>query len=716
MLKNFKFTIVRKINLGFSLIITAVLINSFIIFITLNKNISINNKINSENIPSLEILEKFKQTIVESKMFITNWIFVQSPNDTPDKQSLRELHSKRYVDIKNNIIKISLKWDEQDKNDLHAIINTSDSLFATQKNVMSYLNSFESYDDAMIIFEVRPLIDKEGAINIETAKILLGLNKIIEKQKQSATLDNTEMNNALSRFRIYIVIVTLFIIIGGLILQYITVSSIKKPINNLNKIIKSVGFGNLNQNIEIKGNDEITDMSMSLSQLIGGLKETSEFALQIGSGNLNAEFKPLSNEDILGNALLKMRDSLKQVADDDKKRNWATEGMARIGEILRKHNDNETLLYDNTVAFIVNYLEANQGGLFIMNDNDENEEPYVMLVSAYAYNKKKYLIKRIEIGEGLVGQCVQENDTIFITDVPDNYIEITSGLGHANPRSILIVPLKINDQTFGVIEIASFKVFEKHHIEFVEKLAESIASTISNVKVNIRTKLLLEQSQQHSENLKAQEEEMRQNMEELAATQEEMRRKSAELESTFKAIDATIGAIEYSVEGIIISANDYILRIFEITDSEIIGKKHIDLIGNTIPNINEYNKMWNDIANGVVVKREQQYKLWNGKNIWLQETYNPSRDEYNNIIKIFAGLIDITESKELIRTSQHTNEELKAQEEEMRQNLEELATTQEEMERVHNEQIEKDSEIKKKYEAELLKLQEMLTQKSINEN
>jgi GAF domain-containing protein len=130
---------------------------------------------------------------------------------------------------------------------------------------------------------------------------------------------------------------------------------------------------------------------------------------------------------------------------------------------------------------------------------------------------------------GLAGQAWQEGDSIYLTDVPQNYIKITSGLGDANPSCVLITPLKVNDQVFGVVELASFNILKDFEVEFVKKIAESIASTISSVKVNARTQRLLEESQEMTEQMRAQEEEMRQNMEELQATQEEMARKEKDM-------------------------------------------------------------------------------------------------------------------------------------------------------------------------------------------
>src|SRR5690606_14633249 len=126
------------------------------------------------------------------------------------------------------------------------------------------------------------------------------------------------------------------------------------------------------------------------------------------------------------------------------------------------------------------------------------------------------------------GTVWQEGELTYLTDIPEDYVQITSGLGKANPRSILVVPLKLNEDVLGVIEIASFKEYEAYQIEFIKKLSENVASTISTSKINRRTKILLEQTQQQAEEMRAQEEEMRQNMEELSATQEEMKRKEQE--------------------------------------------------------------------------------------------------------------------------------------------------------------------------------------------
>ena len=267
-----------------------------------------------------------------------------------------------------------------------------------------------------------------------------------------------------------------------------------------------------------------------LQQQARSVTSLSGFIEAISAGNYSAELKLDDDGANLGNTLLTMRDKLKANAEDDRKRNWSTSGLAQVGEILRVSTASIGDLYDSIIKFVVKYTKSNQGGLFILNEENESEK-FLELVACYAFERKKYLTKQISLGEGLVGQCFLEGEKIYLLEVPSEYITITSGLGGAAPNALLLVPLKVNEKIFGVLELATFGKYEDHEIELVEKLTESIASTISSVRVSESTRILLEKTQQQAEEMRAQEEEMRQNMEELEATQEEMRRKEKHIQN-----------------------------------------------------------------------------------------------------------------------------------------------------------------------------------------
>jgi GAF domain-containing protein len=255
-----------------------------------------------------------------------------------------------------------------------------------------------------------------------------------------------------------------------------------------------------------------------------GLKN---FVNEIASGNFNYNFSFDTSHDGLATTLVSMKEKLQRSFEEDQQRNWAANGLAEIAGILRSNTKNYKELYNNIIRFVVKYTKSNQGNLFIINSN--NREKYLELVSCYAYDRQKYLTKTIEIGQGLVGQAVLEKRSVHITKIPQDYLRITSGLGEANPRALLIVPLKSNDEIFGVLELASFDTFQPYQISFIEKLGESIASSIASIRIAEQTERLLSESLQNTEELRSKEEEMRQGMEELQAIQEEMIRKEKTL-------------------------------------------------------------------------------------------------------------------------------------------------------------------------------------------
>jgi len=219
-----------------------------------------------------------------------------------------------------------------------------------------------------------------------------------------------------------------------------------------------------------------------------------------------------------------MQAKLRAINEEEQKRKWANEGLAKFVEIIRSGESNVSALGDNIIKALVTYTGATQGGLYVWND-DHADDQYLELVSAYAFNRKKFEERKIKAGEGLLGQAYLEQQTTHLTEIPPDYFRIVSGLGEMEPYAILIAPLISDGKIYGLVELASLKKFEDHEIAFVEKLGETLASTLSSVKTNERNRKLLQDFQEQTESMRSQEEEMRQNMEELTATQEEMGRK-----------------------------------------------------------------------------------------------------------------------------------------------------------------------------------------------
>lgn len=374
------------------------------------------------------------------------------------------------------------------------------------------------------------------------------------------------------------------------------------------------------------------------------------FVQKLKEGDIDVEYIP-EETDVLGKAIVNLRNTLKETKQeealrrkDDEQRNWSAEGLAKFAEILRTEKEDIEELSYSIISSLVKYINANQGGFYLLDDTDAGDK-FFNLTACYAYERRKYADKKIGWGEGLVGACALEKQTTHLTKVPDSYLKITSGLGGTNPKSIILVPLKVNDEVHGIIEIASFQPFEKHVVDFVEKVAESIASTISSVKINIRTAKLLRESQEQAETLQAQEEQMRQNMEELQATQEEATRQSEKFVSFTNSVNHTLIRAEYDVKGILLYANTRFLNKLEYSSNSEVEGKHISMFVNK-KDREWFDDIWETLSTGGHhFEGDMKHVTKNGKDLWTIATYTCVRNANGGVEKVLFLAIDTTEQK-----------------------------------------------------------------------
>jgi PAS domain S-box-containing protein len=264
--------------------------------------------------------------------------------------------------------------------------------------------------------------------------------------------------------------------------------------------------------------EELGKKEQQLGRVAAALKKIQDGNLDDETiGHLGGEAKT---------AIIDLQANLLAIKQQEARQTWIVTGIAKMGEIRKSNSSLEDYAYQIT-STLVKYLEANQGAFYRLMP----EENALELLASYAYGKRKFTDNKVtvDVGTGLLGQSVIERDLIFMTQVPSDYVKITSGLGEATPRCISIAPLIFREQVYGVIELASFQVLDKHHLQFIKEISESVAGELADIIRQDNTAKLLQQSQQQSQELKAQEEELRQNMEEMQATQEEMKRKEKTL-------------------------------------------------------------------------------------------------------------------------------------------------------------------------------------------
>jgi len=326
-----------------------------------------------------------------------------------------------------------------------------------------------------------------------------------------------------------------------------------------------------------------------------------------------------------------MRNNLIENEKRDNERNWIVRGVAEISELLRLHDSLDTL-GDDVIRFILEKIGAIQGAFYAVND-EAGSEPIIEMRASYAYGRKKYLQTKFRFAEGLVGQAAIEKDTVLRTEIPDDYLTITSGiLGEQRPTCILIVPLITNEEVYGVLEFAALKRFDPSQVKFVEELSLILARTIFNIRVNERTRRLLEESQAMSNELKEKQEVLRQNAEEMQATQEELERTNRELEHQVEEVNRTQKRMQLLLENasevITIYEEDETIRYISPSVETILGYGQKELIGRS--DLNNVHPEHREIYDGLFRKMKEnpdekvtvqfEYKTKDGHYIWIEAT------------------------------------------------------------------------------------------------
>lgn len=437
------------------------------------------------------------------------------------------------------------------------------------------------------------------------------------------------------------VVIVLFV---SAVILYRFSAQISKQLTRLKDAVDRLSKGELVEIKTARQQNEMGQMTESLRGLVAGMKETARFAAEVGQGNLGSNFQVLSDRDELGHALLNMRSNLQTVQVEEQKRNWANVGLAQFSELLRKHQHDTQELCNQVIARLVKYVSANQGMMYLVKDEDGGDS-YLELMATYAWDRKKFVSHRINPGAGLAGQCWLEKQTLYLTEVPKDFVKITSGLGQALPGCVAIVPLKTNDEVLGIVEIASFQKLEPYQLTFLEQLGESIAATLASVRANEKTKHLLQQAQQQAEELKSQEEEMRQNMEELTATQEEISRRNLENNALLTAVDSSLAVVEFDAQARVLKANQNFLSLMEYSMHEVQGEHHRLFVNEEAANSEAYRTFWKKLLQGEASVGEFMRKTKKGKTVWIRGTYSPQFDNEGRVTKVIKVAYDITAYK-----------------------------------------------------------------------
>jgi HAMP domain-containing protein/CheY-like chemotaxis protein/signal transduction histidine kinase len=278
--------------------------------------------------------------------------------------------------------------------------------------------------------------------------------------------------------------------------------------------------------------DNVNAMANSLT---GQVRAITDVAIAVTTGDLTRSItvEAKGELDELKRNINQMISNLKETTERNQEQDWLKTNLAKFSRMMQGQKDLEAVSR-LIMSELTPLVGANHGAFFLM--DQETNAPLLKLIASYAYKARKQVSNRFRLGEGIVGQSALEKKPILLTGVPDDYITISSGLGEAPPRNIVVLPVLFEGEVKAVIELASFMPFSQIHQLFLDQLTESVGVVINMISANMRTEELLEQSQNLTQELQSQSQE-------LQSQQEELRRTNAELEAQARTLKASEEAL-----------------------------------------------------------------------------------------------------------------------------------------------------------------------------
>ncbi|WP_376959801.1 HAMP domain-containing protein [Azospirillum sp. A26] len=293
--------------------------------------------------------------------------------------------------------------------------------------------------------------------------------------------------------------------------------------------------------------DSTENVNQLAANLTTQVRAIAEVATAVTKGDLTRSItveamgEVAALKDNINEMIRNLRDTTLKNAEQD----WLKTNLAKFTRMLQGERDLVTV--SNMILSEIAPLVNAQHGVFYVATRDR-DEPLLELVASYALKERKNLSNRFHLKEGLVGQCAYEKKRILLTNVPRDYVAISSGLGEAPPLNIIVLPVLFEDDVKAVIELASFGRFSETHQSFLEQLTESIGIVLNTIAANMRTEGLLKQSQRLTTELQSQQEELKTTNERLEQQAASLRKSEELLKAQQEKLTTTNEALEEKAE------------------------------------------------------------------------------------------------------------------------------------------------------------------------
>lgn len=305
-----RMTIGRRIGLAFGLFIFFALVVVVLTNRTIESSRSINNQINNVYGPSVDALVRLRNLVVNSRTLLKHWALVESIPDAPEKTALVKITEQDLPALIDRIDTLQAWWDKDEVASMSRAFSDMNVLFDLHDSVKAMLPTFESYKDPVAYFNARDLAEEGGLLDMQTDKVLADLDALLEVQGRKRDNLREVMLRSFDSLRFFVLYLGSALVLVGTIASLLLIRRIVRPVRHLRSVLLKLGRGVFPRTRITQGNDEIGDMSRALAGLVEGLRRTTDFSHALAAGDFKAEYQPLSDEDVLGHALLKMRKEL----------------------------------------------------------------------------------------------------------------------------------------------------------------------------------------------------------------------------------------------------------------------------------------------------------------------------------------------------------------------------------------------------------------------
>ena len=374
-----------------------------------------------------------------------------------------------------------------------------------------------------------------------------------------------------------------------------------------------------------------------------------ELNRQIETYQYDNELDTLPQDNQFQKSYNNMLETLRQITVQENERKekekaqlWITEGVAAVNDSMRIGSNKVDILSGNILMTLVKYTKAVLGGLYIYSKEEDGE--YLNLNAAVAFDKKKAVRIKIEKGVGLVGTCALEKQAIFLDKLPDDYINVFTGLGKSKPRFLAILPMLYDGELIAVAEMAFIRPLNAPEKEFLSVVSSTIASSLVTAKINEQTENLMQQFRSQADALASNEKEMTENINKLKTEQQKSLEREVEMNGLLDAINNSMLSMEFSTAGVLLTANEKYLKTMHYELAEIQGMNIFEFIKGSRE---ELETVMTQVLQGKFYEAETMRKTKNGETKWFLSTYTPYYNFEGTISKILFFATDITANKKV---------------------------------------------------------------------